>query len=140
MLRFLALAGVLPAAAAGASMPAALVQPAASAVTAVATGDSDLEIDLQAGLERLHQMLPIVSGPLTLDRAERVGVEIILDGRIDAEVSEDEWVQLDAMLPAIQCESMADLIARGAQVTYRLTDSGGENRVLTVTSCPGDGV
>lgn len=111
----------------------AFAQPGEAEAEVPAVG---VEATLAAGLERLRLALPIVSGPLTLNRAEQNGAELILYGTFSTDVTEAEWAEIEEMLPDRQCLSMASLIERGAVVTYRLSDTTGERRQLQVSSCP----
>lgn len=97
---------------------------------------SQLERQLAAGVTNLRQQLPIVSGPLTLNRADQNGTEILIHGNFNVPVTEAEWGQLEQMMPAQQCPSMGHLIRQGATVTYRLTDANSEERDIRITSCP----
>lgn len=105
--------------------------------TGAGAPDAGLEGELAAGVERLQLQLPLVNGPLTLDRVEQSGATLTIYGTFRADVTPEEWAQLDQIMPEHQCLTLGHLISRGAAIIYSLTDSASERREVRIDSCPG---
>lgn len=113
---------------------AALVQPAPSAPG----GDPQLATEMAAGVTTLRRQLPIRNGAMTITDVATAGSVLTLTANIAVDVTPEQWTQVETRLQERNCSgSSGTMIRRGAVVTTNLTDSTGESRSITTSSCAG---
>jgi hypothetical protein len=100
-------------------------------------GGSQLERDLEAAVRRQQGRLPMRDGSSTITAMEADGNRLIITMNIDEDFGEAEW---DEMAATLQREICGDgpsrqMIGRGAEVLYRITDGDGERVNMRTTRC-----
>jgi hypothetical protein len=97
---------------------------------------ADLASQLAIAAEVQRRQLPVRNGPATITAVEAVGTVLNLYITIDRDLAAGQWAAMERSMRANICQgSSADMVRKGASVTYHMLDSAEEQRTVTVTSC-----
>lgn len=103
-----------------------------------ASADPQLATEIEAGVVRLRSQLPLRQGPLTITSVSSSGTALTIVGTLNVDVTPQQWSQMETRMRQGHCSgNEAAMIRRGASVITQLTDSTGEARTFTTSSCPG---
>ena len=97
---------------------------------------ADLASQLAAAADVQRRQLPIRNGPATITAVEAIGTVLHLYITVDRDMAAGQWAAMERSMRANICQgSSADMVRKGASVTYHMLDSAQEQRTVTVTSC-----
>jgi hypothetical protein len=101
------------------------------------SGGSRLERELQAAVRAQQSRLPMRDGPGTITAMEAEGNRLIVTMNVEQDFGESEWDQMAAALQRNICGDRASsqMIGRGAEVVYRITDGDGERQNMITNRC-----
>jgi len=102
-----------------------------------AAASGSVEAQIAAAAERGQRQVPVQMGGATITAVQANGNELITSLTLPLDLNQQMADQLAQPLSAQQCGDarMADLLKRGARLTWRLTDSQGESFSIRTSSC-----